>query len=184
MRWFGVGLGVGLLLLITGYALGLFLPATYQANVSRIIDAPRSDVWAAINDFQDNPVTGQMAQKITLLEEGDSSTPVWVEDIGASQITVRNLTSEKLSVLTREARDSSVPMYATITIRLGDREGKTAIHVSNETRINNGTWQVPLFRLSLFFTSSLEDGLDDYLDGLESDLDSHKDKDQTLAGKN
>ncbi|TNE37011.1 MAG: hypothetical protein EP347_09260 [Alphaproteobacteria bacterium] len=181
MRWFGIGLGVGLLFLIAGYALGLFLPASYQANVSRVIDAPRSDVWAAINDYQDNPVTGRMAQKIIPLEEG-GNTKVWVEDIGASQITVRDLESERNTVLRREARDSQVPMYATITIRLGDREGKTAVHVLNETRINNGTWQVPIFRLSLFFTRSLEDGLEDYLDGLEADLDSHQQ--DTLADKN
>ncbi|TNE57507.1 MAG: hypothetical protein EP340_08305 [Alphaproteobacteria bacterium] len=173
MRWFGIGFGIGLLFLIGGYSLGLFLPATYQADVSRVIDASRSEVWAAINDYNDNPISGRMAQKVTTLES-DSKLAEWIEDIGASQITVKDLERQGNKVIKREARDSIVPLYATITIRLGDRDGKTAIHVTNETRINNGTWHVPLFRLSMYFTSSLEDGLENYLDELEADLESHK----------
>lgn len=149
MRWVGIGLGIGLLMVIAGYALGLFLPTTYQANSSRTFAASREEVWQVINDYQKNPVSADMAVEITPLVSDDGGA-AWVEDIGASSLSVRTLSSERHKSILREVQDSVVPVHSTINIRLANRDGMTTVHISNKTKILNGTWHVPLFRLSLF----------------------------------
>jgi hypothetical protein len=166
MRWAGISVGAVLLFLIAGYSLGIFLPSTYEASSSRDFEASVSEVWSALNDFEQNPISATMARGITALEDVEDQ-PAWIEDIGSSTLTIRTEKVEKNKLLIRNVRDNIVPLSATIEIRVRQQDGKTIVSMSNATTIREGTWHVPLFRLSLFFTDALETGVSNYLDQIE-----------------
>jgi len=171
MRWLGIGVGLVFLSVVAIYSLGIFLPSTYSVTVTRTFDASSDAVWTKINDYEAHPVSGRMARQITNLPS-DPDQPAWVEDIGSSKITLTTLDQEPGSFLHRQAFDSVVPMNAVIKIRMSREGDQTTVSITNQTTVRQGTWQVPLFRLSLYFTNSLETGIVDYLKAIEDDLNN------------
>jgi hypothetical protein len=126
-------------------------------------------VWRALTDFEHHPVSGKMARDVVALEASDQQ-PAWVEDIGSSKIVIKTVEMEPEKFLHRRVTDKVVPLTADIKIKLRQENGQTTVSIANKTVVRQGTWHVPLFRLSLFFTSALEHGVVDYLDRLETDF--------------
>ena len=169
MRWFGIGVCLVFLGAVALYSLGIFLPATYSATVSRTFDARQDIVWQALSDFERHPISGKMARSVTALPD-DAQYPAWVEDIGSSKITIRTIEVKAKKFLHRRASNNVEPVTVEIKIRVQRNEGRTTVSIDYQTTVRQGTWRVPLMRLLLFFTDSLEKHTDNYLEAIDLDF--------------
>lgn len=163
--WLRIGLLVLVALALLPFVVGLFLPESYDARIQFTLSRPPEDVWAAISNPEKHPMTGQMMKQVTRRPD-ENGLPVWVEDMGSSQITVKVVEATPPTHQKRQVKDSVVPMTAEWTFHIEKTEGGSRITATNHTVIRSGTWHVPLFRFIMTLTKGAEMGLKDYWSGV------------------
>ncbi len=151
-RWWLILLGaaIALIVILVGgmFAVGSALGEDVTSSVSMNYTQPPEVVWAAMADYERNPVSASMRREtMPLPDENDG--PAWKEDIGSTVITVRTGESEAPKRLLRFFEDAVVPMTARVEYFLEpDGEG-TTVTMNSLTTVKNGTWHVPMFRVIL-----------------------------------
>ncbi|MEM7336867.1 MAG: hypothetical protein AAF490_32640, partial [Chloroflexota bacterium] len=122
------------------------LPKPYH-NVGNLVLRQNPDVvWNAIVDMEAMPVSGSSQHSVQLLSEEDEP-PMWLIDMGSSQLTVQTIAADKPHKLVRVIADSVVPMTARFEYALTPMGTGTDLTIREEGFIDNGTWHVPIFRI-------------------------------------
>lgn len=151
-RWWLILLGAAVMLvvlIVVGvFAVGSMLGEDVSSSASMTFTQPRDIVWAAIGDYERNPISASMRRKTIPLPDEDGR-PVWTEDIGNTVITVRTVESEEPARLVRFFEDSVVPMTSRVEYVLESEGEGTKVTMNGLTTVSNGTWHVPLFRVIL-----------------------------------
>jgi len=154
-RWWLIILGsamVLIVLLVGGVvAVGSTLGEDYSSTVSMSFTQSPDDVWAAIADYELNPVSATMRRETVSLPDKNDA-PAWTEDIGSSIITVHTVESEKPARLVRFFEDGVVPMTSRVEYLLEADGDGTNVTMNGQTTIKDGTWHVPIFRVILSLT--------------------------------
>jgi len=158
LLWIGIGL-VSFIVII--FIWGSLLPEKYNAQITVALKSSPEQVWAAVADFEKNPMSGAMREKTNKLPD-ENGLPVWVEDMGETALTIRTVAAHAPMHVKRTVADRVVPMTATWEITIEPADGGSRVTATNETIIRNGTWHVPLFRLILKYGSGADVGLRDY----------------------
>jgi hypothetical protein len=164
--WIGGGF-IALVILVM--IVGRFLPERYEAKIQMTIQRSPEDIWAAMHDYRKHPMAGSMVKKIEELPP-QNGMPVWVEDIGSSQVTVTTIESEPPRHLVRELADRVLPMTARGEVHLERLENGCRVTATNETWIRRGTWHVPIFRFILTVTNGSRKALLNYWKKIAKDL--------------
>lgn len=135
-------------LLLAVFAVGFMLPERYDATVSVIFTSPPEKVWAAVSDYQAHPMaSGQ--RKSTQKQPDEGGLPVWVEDYGPHQVTVRTVSATAPAHLKRHMTDNVVPMSVDWELRIDPANGGSRVTATSQTTVRRGTWHVPIFRVIL-----------------------------------
>ena len=163
--WMRIGLLVLVGLALLPFLVGFFLPEEFTARIQFNISKTPEEVWAAISEYEKHPVTGAMKKRVTRLPDA-GGLPVWVEDMGSSQITVWVTEQTPPTHQKRHLKDSVVPMTADWTFQIEKVEGGSRVTATNHTLIRSGTWHVPVFRFIMTLTKGAEVGLRDYWSGV------------------
>jgi len=164
---------VGLFGLIVGapFVLGSFFAERYEAEITFMLASPPEKVFAAVQDVQKNPMTGQMMQRIERLASSDAGLPRWREEMTGSEVTVETTELVPGRRVRRSMRDSVVPMTAESEIELTPTEtGGTRVHARSVTTIRAGAWQSPLFRFMMTIFGGAQTSLEGYWMHLAKDL--------------
>lgn len=161
----GVVVGIPMMMLIVG----LFLPERFEARVAVTLDRGAQDVWAALMDYQANPVSGKMRKKSEPLPDVNGLS-AWKEDIGSSQITVTTEDATPATRLRRTLRDSVVPMTAETEITLESTPAGCRATATSVIIIRAGTWHVPFFRVMVGLFGGAKMGLKDFWKRLAANL--------------
>lgn len=166
MLWLWIPLGVLAGLIVVPLVVGQFLPDRYEGQITRLFGAAPEEVWNALVDYQKHPVSGRRAKSIERLPD-ENGLPVWVEDMGPSQITIRTVEAEPCSRLVREMKDSVVPMTARTEIEISPIDQGSEVRASTVIELTSGTWHVPYFRFTLWLFHGARLGLKDLLSRVE-----------------
>ncbi|MDA1265019.1 MAG: hypothetical protein O2816_08070 [Planctomycetota bacterium] len=161
-------IGLFALVVVLPYILGMLAGDDYHGRIRVALPAPPEDIWRVLRDCQRHPVSGAMAQSVTLLEESGA----WVEDLGRTQLRVTTEIAEEPTHMILQIRDQVVPMTARWEIHLqpGEEVGETECRIHNRTTIRSGTWHSPVFRLIMKVTNAADKVLREYLRGVAGDL--------------
>jgi len=151
--------GLALLLLIV-FAVGFMLPERYDATVSVTFTSPPEKVWAAVSDYETHPMTGTQ-RKSTQKQPEEGGLPVWVEDLGATKVTVRTLSATAPTHVKRNMTDSVVHIRVDSEFRIEPADGGARVTATSRTIVPSGNWRAPLFRVTLKMGGG-EKGLRDY----------------------
>lgn len=133
------------------YIAGKLLPKTYRNQATLLLRHPPEVVWEAIANMEALPVTGSTQHLIQPISE-EGELPAWLIDMGASQITVQTVESDPPYALTRVMADSIVPMTTRYEYQLTPMGDGTDLSIKEEGYIDDGTWHVPIFRLTVRLT--------------------------------
>lgn len=166
MLWLWIPLGIVLLLILTPFVAGRFMPRDFHESAEVVIPRPIDEVWAAIQDVSRYPISSSMTRGTERLPDADGR-PAWREDIGSSRINYRVVELSPPSRRVIEGRDAVVPMTMRSTCELTAVEGGTRVRVETDVHLDDGTWHVPVFRFLLTVTGGIKSGLNQYLRSLE-----------------
>ena len=159
-------LGLVVLVVLIGFA----LPERYTGKAKRTLEAPPSEVWSALADYEHHPMTGKMARRFEALPERDGLA-AWKEDMGRGEvITVTTTESREPEYQVREMSASAVPMSSRWEYRLQPAEGGCQVNIDAVTNIRRGTWHVPIFRVMMIVGGGVQKGLEIQLDMLEQTI--------------
>ena len=169
--WILLGLAgcfVALLLIVT--IVGKNLPDTYTASGSVVVDLPPDERWAQLANFEDRPRAVGMAKGVERLPDV-AGKPAWTENLGQTVVTWTAVEWDPPHRMVCEAKDSVVPMTARWVTEIEAHEGGSRLLLDNETRIADGTWHVPIFRVMMTLTDGAKRGMTDYLRSIEPSFD-------------
>jgi len=151
-RWWLILLGaaIALAVILVGgiFAAGSMMGEDVTSSVSMNFDQSPEIVWAAIADYDRNPVSASMRIDTTPLAD-EGTAPTWQEDIGSTVITVQTVESTEHTRLVRFFKDSVVPMTSRVEYLLEIDGDGTKVTMNGLTTVKNGTWHVPIFRVIL-----------------------------------
>ncbi|MBM3994077.1 MAG: hypothetical protein FJ303_07975 [Planctomycetes bacterium] len=142
---------IPLSLFLIAFIVGRFLPERYDACVIVELDRTPEEVWNALLDTQQNPMTGSMCRRQEKLADVDGR-PSWLEDMGSSTVVVTTTVSEPTGRLCRRLADQVVPMTAEVSIVIEETQKGCRVTVHSVTVIRDGTWHVPIFRVMMTIT--------------------------------
>lgn len=151
--------GLAVLLLVL-FGIGFMLPERYDEKVSVTFTSPPEKVWAAISDYETHPMTGTQ-RKSTQKQPDEGGLPVWVEDLGATKVTVRTLSATAPTYMRRSMVDAVVRMAVDCEFRIEPVNGGTRVVATSRTIVPTGDWRAPLFRVTLKMGGG-EKGFRDY----------------------
>lgn len=161
-------LGGLLVLLLAVFAVGFMLPERYDAMVSVTFTSPPEKVWAAISDYETHPMTGTQ-RKSTQKQPEEGGLPVWVEDLGATKVTVRTLSATAPTHMKRNMIDSVVHLNVDCEFRIEPANGGSRVTATSRTTVPSGNWRAPLFRVTLRMGGG-EKGFRDYWSSVAKSL--------------
>jgi hypothetical protein len=141
-------------LAVLAIIIGLLLPKAYHHEESRTFSQSVEDVWTAVYEFDTVPMTTSPSHTVESLPD-ENGLPVWLVDMGSSQLTVQTIEATSPNRVVRAIADSVVPMTATFTHELSAVNGRTSLTIREEGYIDNGTWHVPLFRIMVRLTRGM-----------------------------
>lgn len=148
--------GLAALVLLV-FAVGFMLPERYHAAVSVTLTSPPEKVWAAVSDYETHPMTVAL-RKSTQKQPDEGGLPVWVEDLGATKVTVRTVSATAPTHLKRTAIDSVVRMNVDCEFRIEPAGGGgSRVTATSQTTVPTGNWRAPLFRVTLKMTGGEKD---------------------------
>ncbi|MCI0641373.1 MAG: hypothetical protein L0Y72_22050 [Gemmataceae bacterium] len=157
MHWIFIVLAsaVGLLVLAAVLILivGRFLPERYEAQVIVEFDRNPEDIWNALMNVPQNPMTGRMLKRLEPLPDVNG-LPSWVEDIGSTKLVATTEQADKPRLLRRRLADQVVPMTADWEMRLEELPAGCRMTAASVTVVRKGTWHVPFFRFMLKVTGN------------------------------
>ena len=130
------------------FVVGSFLPERYEARVTLQLASPPEKVWAAISDYETHPMTGAQRQS-TQKQPEEGGLPVWVEDLGATKVTVRTLSATAPTHMKLNMTDSVVHINVDCEFRIEPANGGSRVTATSQTTVPSGTWRAPLFRVTL-----------------------------------
>src|SRR5262245_28127538 len=162
MLWLWIPLGVVLLLILTPFVAGRFMPRDFRETAEIVIPRPIDEVWAAVQDVQRYPISARMTRGSERLPDVEGRM-AWREDIGSSKISYRVVELAQPSRRVIEGRDAIVPMSMVSTCELTAIDGGTRVRVETKVHLDDGTWHVPVFRFLLTVTGGMKSGLNQYL---------------------
>lgn len=171
MTWVLIIVGSLVALTALVFIVGFMMPEQYEARVRFVIDRPPEQVWAALMDSS-NPLSSKMCRKVEA-QPAENGLPVWVEDIGASRLTVRTVSAKPHTRYRRTITDSSMPMTADIEVTVEAVEGGSRVAVVNQTTLRRGTWHIPVFRVIIKLTNGVEKGVREYATQVAGKLGGH-----------
>lgn len=155
MEWLyiilGILVGLPLLVALSMFVFGLFLPERYEAAVTLVIDRKPDEVWAALADYQKNPMTGRMRKRTQPLDDVNG-LPSWLEDMGVTQVVVVTESADPPRSLKRVMKDRKVPMTVEWATTIEEVPEGSRVTASTATVIRRGTWHVPFFRVMMKIT--------------------------------
>lgn len=143
---FLVTLGVFILVVGLIMLVGLRLPKAYHNSGTLLIRQPITAVWDAIQDMDSLPVTGSANHNVTRLPD-ENDLPVWLIDMGSSQVTIQTIEADPPHQLVRVFADSVAPITARYQYTLSEMGSGTELTVEEEGHIDSGTWHAPIFRI-------------------------------------
>ena len=161
LKWLALAFAslVGLLVLL--YVVGFFLPERYETQVVFKINKSPEAVWAAIADFEKHPIIGASRRSTKRLPD-ENGLPVWIEDMGETQLKVRVVESHSPSHIKWAFSDMVLPMTATSDTQIAATASGCTVTTKSETVVRSGTWHVPFFRVILSLTGAQKKGVVDY----------------------
>ena len=146
------------------------LPDTYRASGSVVVSVSPEALWEQLANFEERPRAVKMARSVERLADSEGK-PVWKEDLGQSVVTWKAVEWNPPHRMVCEAQDSVVPMTARWVTEIHPHEGGARVVLNNETRIAEGTWHVPVFRVLMTLTHGARRGMTDYLRSIEPSFD-------------
>jgi len=155
-------------LVLAVFAVGFMLPERYDAMLSVSFASPPEEVWAAISDYETHPMTGAQ-RKSTQKQPEERGLPVWVEDLGATKVTVRTLSATAPTHMKRNMTDSVVHMNVDCEFRIEPANGGSRVTATSQTTVRSGNWRAPLFRVTLKMGGG-EKGFRDYWSSIGKSL--------------
>ncbi len=164
MTFIWIGLG-GFAVLVLGVVMvGLLMPERYEGRSQVIYDRTAEDVWVALLDYDDHPMTGRM-KKTVQARPAENGLPVWIEDMGRGElITVKTVEAERPKHMVREISSKTVPMTSRWEYTLEPSGEGCKLTIDGETYIRSGTWHVPIFRVMMIVDGGVKKGLDFQMD--------------------
>jgi len=154
-----LGIGAGLIAIV--FVVGFFLPETYTAQVQFNIARPPEEVWAAVADYQKNPLGGAM-RKGTQPLPNVNGLPAWTEDLGDTRLRIETREATPPNFVRRYVKDEMVSMDGHWEIRIEPAGGGSRVTASNEIHVRTGTWHAPIFRVMLSMVNGARRGLEEY----------------------
>ncbi|MCP5099736.1 MAG: hypothetical protein GY943_29635 [Chloroflexi bacterium] len=143
---------LGLVFLLV--VIGMRLPKAYHNEESISFERSIEDVWTAVYDFGTVPMITSPNHTVESMPD-ENGLPVWLVDMGSSQLTVQTIEATSPIRVVRAMTDSVVPMTATFTHELSSTNGSTILHVREDSYIDDGTWHVPIFRIMVRLTRGM-----------------------------
>ncbi|MCI0380306.1 MAG: hypothetical protein L0215_22205 [Gemmataceae bacterium] len=173
MHWILIVLAcaVGILVLATGLILvvGRFLPERYEAQLVVEVDRNPEEVWNALMNVAQNPMTGRMLKRLEPLPDVNGLSS-WLEDIGSTKLVATTEQADKPRLLRRRLADQVVPMTADWEMRLEELAAGCRLTAASVTTVRKGTWHVPFFRFMLTVTGNGKSQLRGFCKRLAGDL--------------
>lgn len=161
-------LGSLVTLLLLVFAVGFMLPERYDDKISVTFASSPEKVWAAVSDYESHPMTGAQ-RKGTEKQPDQGGLPVWVEDLGATRITVRTLSATAPTYVKRHMLDSVVRINVDSEFRIEPSGGGSRVTATSHTTVPSGNWRAPLFRVTLKMGGG-EKGMRDYWSSIAKTL--------------
>jgi len=156
--------------LALGVIVGMMLPTRYEATASiKLLGKPPEDVWVSIVDVEKHPLTGAQRRSFTRLPD-DQGLPAWVETIDGGKINARVTEAHPPERLVIEMRDSMLPVSATNDVTIEQLDDGTRVRSHWTTRIESGSWQVPMFRVAMTLSNGARASARDYLSRVSTNL--------------
>lgn len=151
--------GLAALVLLV-FVVGFMLPERHDTSISVNFTNPPEKLWAAISDYETHPMTGAQ-RKSTQKQPDEGGLPVWIEDLGPTQVTVRTLSATAPTYVKRNMFDSVVRMNVDCEFRIEPVAGGSRVTATSQTTVPSGNWRAPLFRVTLKVGAG-EKGMRDY----------------------
>ncbi len=166
--WIILGTVAGMI--VVPIIIGLLLPERYVGQLKVIYAKPPDDVWAALADFEEHPMTGKRMKSIEKLPD-ENGMKTWVEDMGRGEkITVKTVLSEQPTRIVREMSAASMPMSSRWEYALEPVDTGCQVTLSAETYIRQGNWMVPVFRFMMVVGGGVRKGLRIQMDMVSATL--------------
>ena len=159
--WIGVGgLAVVAVAAVSVVVIGLVMPERYEGRSEIVYDRNAEDVWDALLDYDQHPMTGRMKRSVEA-KPAENNLPVWVEDMGNGElITVKTVLADRPRHMVREMTSKSLPMTSRWEYAIEPAGDGCKLTIDGETYIRRGTWLVPIFRVMMVVGGGVAKGLD------------------------
>lgn len=171
-RWplvLAIFVGVLVVAAITPFIVGRFLPKEFTGRAERTLRQPPDAVWAALRDFQKNPLAAGVCRKVEPLGV-TGGLASWREDLGSSRVTVTTVEAVEPNRLVVAAVDDVVPLRMRWEYTLTPVEGGTRVAIASSGTVEDGTWHVPMFRCILHLMGGADSGPAAHLQALDNNL--------------
>lgn len=166
--WTWILLGLIVALIAIPNAVGMFLGPDFDATVEMEIPRSPTEVWAALNDIENNPCSSM--RKGTEMLSAPGEAPVFLEDIGSTTLRIETTEWVEPTRIVREVSDQATPMTATWAVDVEASGSGSRVRVHATTRLPNGTWHMPMFRFMLTVSGGQEKQVRGYLEGIARSL--------------
>ena len=159
--WITLGVLIGLAALI--YIIGLMLPVSHTASVSKEINAPKEVVWKYVTLPQKFPEWRSAVNRVEMLS--DSTQPLrWTEFYdGMDALTFQESSRSDSSVFVSDIVSEGLPFGGGWTISLQQNENGTIVTITENGEIYN-----PVFRFFSRFIFGYDGTIQQYLNDLET----------------
>ena len=160
--WITIVSGILVLLFLTPLVVGRFLPKHFSAITKLRVGRAPQDVWNAIGDFEQLPVSARMHKGTERLPDVEG-LPAWRENIGSSRIRIETIESNAPNRLVRQFQDEVVPMRMRMQYDIESVDGGSIVRCTANGTIEDGTWHVPFFRFMIHVFGGAKAGQKQYL---------------------